>query len=42
MEEKIHVVEYNYGKYLIYDRAMNKCVKADVIVHEYKERIRND
>ncbi len=42
IEEKINVVEYNYGKYLIYDRAMGKCVKADVLLHEYKDHIRND
>jgi len=42
IEEKLNVVEYNYGKYLIYDRANGKCVKADGLIHEYKENTKND
>lgn len=40
--EEINIVEYNYGKYLIHDKTNGRCVKADQIIHEYKEHIRND
>ena len=36
------VIEYNYGKYLVYDRATGKCVKAPEILHEYKELTKHD
>ena len=35
--KKINIVEYNYGKYFIYDRVSGKCVKAGEIVHKYKD-----
>ena len=35
--EKINVVEYNYGKYFIYDRVSGRCVRADGLLHIYKE-----
>ena len=40
--EEINIVEYNYGKYLIHDKTNGRCIKADQIIHEYKEHIRND
>ena len=35
--DTVNVVEYNYGKYFIYDRVSGKCVKADGLIHTYKE-----
>ena len=32
-----NVVEYNYGKYFIFDRMKRYCVKADTVIHDYKE-----
>ena len=42
MTESNIMVEYNYGKYLVYDRATGKCVKAPELLHEYKELVRHD
>lgn len=36
--EKVNVVRYNYGKYFIYDRVSGKCVRADGLLHTYKDR----
>ncbi len=36
--EKVNVVEYNYGKYFIYDRASGKCVKTNELIHSYTEK----
>lgn len=36
-EKKINIVEYNYGKYFVYDRVSGKCVKAGDIIHKYKD-----
>lgn len=35
--EKINVVRYNYGKYFIYNRVSGKCVRADGLLHTYKD-----
>jgi len=35
--EKVNVVEYNYGKYFMYDRISGKCVKTGELIHNYKE-----
>jgi hypothetical protein len=35
--EKVNVVEYNYGKYFMYDRISGKCVKTNELIHNYKE-----
>ena len=35
--EKVNVVRYNYGKYFIYDRVSGKCVRADELIHSYKD-----
>lgn len=40
--ESVNIVEYNYGKYLIYDKTNGRCIKADPLIHEYKDLIRND
>lgn len=35
--EKINVIEYNYGKYFIYDRITGKCVNVDERIFNYRE-----
>ena len=35
--EKVNVVEYNYGKYFIYNRVSGKCVRAETLLHAYAE-----
>lgn len=35
--EKINIVEYNYGKYFIYDRTTGKCVNVDDRIFDYRE-----
>ena len=35
--EKVNVVEYNYGKYFIYNRVSGKCVRAESLLHAYAE-----
>ena len=35
--EKVNVVRYNYGKYFIYDRISEKCVRAEDLIHAYKD-----
>lgn len=34
--EKITRVEYNYGKYFVYDRFTGRCVKVDDTLHKYR------
>ena len=33
--ESKNIVEYNYGRYFIYDNANGKCVSTDGTVHAY-------
>lgn len=35
--EKINIIEYNYGKYFIYDRITGKCVNVDERIFNYRE-----
>jgi hypothetical protein len=35
--ERINIVEYNYGKYFIYDRITGKCVNVDERIFNYRE-----
>lgn len=35
--EKVNVVAYNYGKCFIYNRVTGKCVRADGLIHSYKD-----
>ncbi len=34
--EKITRVEYNYGKYFVYDRISGRCVKVNDMLHKYR------
>ena len=34
--ESKNIVEYNYGRYFMYDSANGKCVRTSDIVHKYK------
>lgn len=36
LNEKVTRVEYNYGKYFIYDRISGRCVKVDDTLHKYR------
>ena len=40
--EKVNVVEYNYGKYFIYNRVTGKCVRAEKLLHAYAEGTPSD
>ena len=37
--ESKNIVEYNYGRYFIYDNVNGKCVRTNDIVHKYKNGI---
>jgi hypothetical protein len=34
--DKVTKVEYNYGKYFVYDKFTGKCVKVDDTLHKYR------
>ena len=34
--EKVTRVQYNYGKYFVYDRISGRCVKVDDTLHKYR------
>lgn len=36
LNEKVTRVEYNYGKYFVYDRISGRCVKVDDMIHKYR------
>jgi hypothetical protein len=36
LNEKVMRVEYNYGKYFVYDRISGRCVKVNDMLHKYR------
>jgi hypothetical protein len=36
LNEKVTRVEYNYGKYFVYDRISGRCVKVNDMLHKYR------